>query len=234
MSANTANIEKSENAKSSKANENQLPLGLWRYRADRKRPIIGAAFSDGGDVFAWMSRTLQLPTGDELEAKIAEMEPGEHGLTFLPFLGGERSIGWNPAARASLTGLWLDSQPIEIMRCALESVALRFTLAANLLRETFPEAKAIVASGGALTKSPAWSQIFADALGEPVTLAEEAEASSRGAALLAMEASGMISSLEKAEAKMGKTYEPNVLNHKKYVAMLDKQQDNYRRLTEEQ
>ncbi len=234
VSAKTANSKNSENSKSSKGDEIQPPLGLWQYRADRKRPVIGGAFSDGGDVFAWMSRTLQLPTGDELEAKIAEMEPGAHGLTFLPFLGGERSIGWNPAARASLTGLCLDSQPIEIMRCALESVALRFTLAANLLREVFPDAKEIVASGGALTKSPAWSQIFADALGQPVTLAEEAEASSRGAALLAMEAAGILESLEKSGAKMGKTYEPDGANHKQYLAMLEKQQDNYRRLTEEQ
>ena len=31
------------------------------------------------------------------------MEPGEHGLTFLPFLAGERSLGWNPDARAALS-----------------------------------------------------------------------------------------------------------------------------------
>ena len=143
------------------------PLGLWRYRVDENRPIIGGAFSDGGDVFAWMNKTLHLPAGDELEAKIAAMEPGAHGLTFLPFLGGERSIGWNPSARATLTGLNLDTSPLDILRCSLESVALRFALVAKLLQVSFPEATTIVASGGALGKSPAWAQIFADALGQP-------------------------------------------------------------------
>ena len=75
-----------------------IPAGLWRYRVDSRRPIIGAAFSDGGHVYAWMNRTLQLPATDKLEDLIGEMTPGEHGLTFLPFLARERSKGWNPYA----------------------------------------------------------------------------------------------------------------------------------------
>ena len=221
-----------ESSKATKRSDSSIsplpPLGLWRYRVDENRPIIGGAFSDGGDVFAWMSKTLQLPSGDELEAKIAGMEPGAHGLTFLPFLGGERSIGWNPMATASLFGLRLNSSPIDILRCSLESVALRFALAANLLRERFPEATRIVASGGALDKSPAWSQIFADALGQSLSLTEEAEASSRGAALLAMEGAGMIKSLSDLPAKLGKVYEPDEKNSRIYADMLKEQEKIYR------
>src|SRR5579862_7059474 len=77
--------------------------GLWRYRVDRRRPLIGAAFSDGGLVYEWMTRTLQLPAADELERQIAALPPATD-LIFLPFLAGERSLGWHSDARAAIAG----------------------------------------------------------------------------------------------------------------------------------
>lgn len=208
----------------------EIPAGLWRYRVDSHRPIIGAAFSDGGIAYAYMTRTLQLPQGDELQKQLAAIEPGAHGLTFLPFLAGERSMGWNPDARASLIGMNLDTQPVEILRCAMEAVALRFALAARSLHSLFPQAGQIVASGGALGHSPAWTQMFCDALGRPLTLAAEAEASSRGAALLAMEAAGLISSTSDAVARTGQTFQPDPARHQQYEALLDTQQRLYGQL----
>src|SRR5579871_446334 len=206
------------------------PSGLWRYRVDARRPLIGAAFSDGGHVYAWMQRTLQHPPAEELEQHLAASEPGAHGLTFLPFLAGERSLGWNPDARASLLGMNLDTRPIEILQAAMEAVALRFALAAQKLRDLFPQSREIIASGGALGHSPAWSQMFADALGQPVTLAAEAEASSRGAALLAMEAAELISAASEPEARLGRTFTPNPNHHARYSEMLARQQTYYEAL----
>jgi gluconokinase len=203
------------------------PPGLWRYRIDARRPIMGAAFSDGGHVYAWMARTLQLPPAEALEQQIAAMEPGAHGMIFLPFLAGERSMGWNPDARASLVGMNLDTSPVEIVRAAMEAVALRFALAAQALRGVFPQAREIVASGGALGHSPAWTQIFADALGKPVIMAAEAEASSRGAGLLAMEAAGLIDRTEEAQARLGRAFLPDEARHARYVEMLTHQQHLY-------
>lgn len=207
-----------------------LPRGLWQYRVDARRPIVGAAFSDGGDVFAWMNDTLKLPPPEELERRLAAHGPGAHELVFLPFLAGERSLGWNPDARATLTGLNLNTSPVDILFAALEGVALRFALAADLLHGLFPGADQIVASGGALSHSPAWSQIFADALGKPLTLAAEPEASSRGAALLAMEAAGLIESVEGIEAQLGATYTPDPVRRSRYAELLAEQQELYDKL----
>ncbi|HZO92100.1 MAG TPA: gluconokinase [Chthonomonadaceae bacterium] len=210
------------------------PPGLWRYRVDARRPLMGAAFSDGGNVYAWMLRTLQLPPADALEPQLAAMEPGAHGLIFLPFLAGERSLGWHPDAQAALTGLRLDASPLEILRAGMEAVAMRFALAAQRLRDLFPQARQIVASGGALGHSPAWTQMFADALGQPVTLAAEPEASSRGAALLAMEAAGLLPRAEEAEARLGQTFTPNLSHQARYAEMLSRQQDLYTQLIAQQ
>jgi gluconokinase len=219
-----------EEGKAHSKSPTATPAGLWRYRVDARRPILGAAFSDGGVVYAWMTHRLQLPPADELERQLAAMEPGAHGLTFLPFLAGERSFGWDLNAQAALVGLNLDTSPVEILRAAMEAVAQQFALAAEQMHTVFPKAQEIIASGGALGNSPAWTQMFADALGQPVTLAEEPEASSRGAALLAMEAAGILSRTAEAKARLGQTFQPNAAHHARYVEMRARQQDLYAKL----
>ena len=208
------------------------PFGLWRYRVDANRPIMGAAFSDGGNVFAFWNQILKLPPTDELETRLAALGPGFHGLTFLPFLGGERSLGWHPDARAALLGMNLGTDAVAILHAALEAVAFRFALAAQRLKSIFPEAKQVIASGGALAKSAYWAQTFADCLGQPLILAEEPEASSRGAALLAMEAAGIIPDAAQVEARLGSAYEPNIVFTERYAELLAVQQDYYDRLIE--
>jgi gluconokinase len=206
------------------------PPGLWRYRVDSRRPLMGAAFSDGGIVYEWMTRTLDLPGGDELERQLAAVPPGKHGLIFLPFLMGERSLGWNPDARASLIGISIDTRPLDILHAAMEAVALRFALAAQRLQAVFPQVKEMVASGGALSHSSAWTQMFADAIGQPIIMAEEPEASSRGAALLAMEAAGLIDSAAEPSARLGRIYTPDPARYEIYRAMLARQEELYTEL----
>ncbi len=205
-----------------------VPPGLWRYRVDSHRPILGAAFSDGGLEYAWMSRTLQLPPPEELEKQIAEMTPGAHGLTFLPFLAGERSMGWNPDARASLVGMNLDTNPVEIVRAAMEAVALQFARAAIRLRTLFPHANRIVGSGGALGHSPAWCKMFADAIGSPVELLPRSRKPAAAVRhCFQWKPPGLFPSTAHAEALTGKTIEPDAKAHALYLEIAEKNQRVY-------
>jgi gluconokinase len=65
-------------------------------------------------------------------------------------------------------------------------VAFRLAEVYARLRPLAAPGHAVIASGGALHGSRAWSQIVVDALGVPVEVRESTEASSRGAALLAL------------------------------------------------
>lgn len=208
------------------------PFGLWRYRVDANRPIMGAAFSDGGNVYAFWNNLLKLPPQEELETRLSALEPGVNKLVFLPFLGGERSLGWHSDARAALLGMNLGTDAVAILHAALEAVALRFTLAAQRLKSIFPQSKQVIASGGALAKSSYWAQTFADCMGQPLILAEEPEASSRGAALLAMEAAGLIPDAAQVTARLGRAYEPNPVFTERYAEMLATQQDYYAKIIE--
>lgn len=156
--------------------------GLFRYRLDATRVVEGGALSDGGNLHAWLERTLRLPDG----ASVADREPDGHGLTFLPLLGGERSPGWDPGARGAIAGLTLDTEPLDLLQAALEGVAYRFAEIADRL----PGVTEVVATGAAVDANPAWGQIIADVLGRPVYRGE-AEGSARGAALVALERLGV-------------------------------------------
>lgn len=210
----------------------RVPWGLWCYRVDGRRSLLGGALSEGGNVFAWLKSTLQLPDPADLEPALAAMEPDAHGLTVLPFLAGERSPGWASRARATIHGLSLANTPLDILRAGLEAVACRVGLVFDLLRPLLTGDSRIVASGGALLKSPTWLQIMADVLGQPVAASQVQEVSARGAALLALEALGALEELAEAPPFIGAVFEPDAGRHARYREAVERQQALYEKLVQ--
>jgi len=208
----------------------EIAPGLWCYRVDRKRFVTGGALSNGGDVFAWMKHTLALPK--DVEARLETAVPGGHGLTVLPFFSGERSPYWRADLRGVIAGLSQATQPFDILRAALESVALRFREIYGVLAGRFGEPIEVLATGGALLNSPAWTQMMADAIGRPLTACTEPEASCRGAALWALEQIGAIENIGKIPASTGATFEPRPENCAAYDRLLEDQRAFYKRIYE--
>jgi sugar (pentulose or hexulose) kinase len=152
--------------------------GLFLYRLDEQRFCEGGALSDGGNLHAWLRLTLS-------EAEPTDLP--DHGLTFLPFLGGERSLGWNVHRRGLIDGLTFATTPGEIVQAALEGVAYRL---ADVL-DAIGGVESVVATGHAALVNDVWLQILADVLGRPVEVSGEAEGSARGAAVVAFERAGI-------------------------------------------
>jgi gluconokinase len=192
---------------------------------DGRRALVGGATSEGGNVLAWCRRHLALPPDPAgLEAALEAIEPDGHGLTGLPFFAGERSPGWRPWARAAITGLSLGTGAAEITRALLESVAFRLAEVYELLRPLAAPGHVVVASGGAFAHSGVWAQILTDALGIPVAVGTDTEASTRGAALLALEALG----LPAPEAPPPRrTLEPSPQRHARYRTARERQRRLY-------
>jgi gluconokinase len=188
--------------------------GLFLYRADGRRVVEGGALSDGGNLYEWLERTLADASGS-----LAERDPRDHGLVFLPFLGGERSTGWNPEARGLVHGLTFETTPLDLRQAAFEGVAFRFAAIADLL----PDIREIVATGAGLLHDRDWIQIMADALARPVAVSEVPEASLRGAAVLALEGAGA----EVAEPPIGEVVEPRADRAEAYRAAREEQQRLY-------
>jgi gluconokinase len=203
-----------------------IPRGLWCYRANHRYFVMGGALSNGGDVYAWNLKTLNLEAND-IEEQLSKMEPDRHGLTVLPFYSGERSTGWADGARAVVAGITLNTSPLEILRASLEAVAYRFAAIYQRLREELPASRQIIASGGGLLNSPTWTQIMADVIGAPVAASAVDEASSRGAALLALQALGHIDNLETLPTPCNKIYEPIAEHQARYLSGFERHQKFY-------
>jgi gluconokinase len=205
-----------------RASRAAAPEGLFCYRQGRDRYVVGGALSEGGNLVEWIRETFRVdPVAAERE--VAAMPPDGHGLTFLPFIAGERAPGWAGDARAAIAGIGLSTRPLDVLRAGLEAVALRFAIIHERLAAAVPEAREVVATGGALLRSPSWMQIMADALGRVVIASAEPEASSRGAALLALEGLGLVPRIEDLPAALGAAFAPDAARHDAYRGALDRQ-----------
>lgn len=212
----------------------EIPWGAWCYRIDENRFVLGCADSNGGNLFAWLTDTLRLPAGRDAERQLADLPADGHGLTVLPFIAGERGPGYAAHARGAILGLSQATHPIEILQAGLEAVALRFALMYDIVTSVLPEPRQAIATGGGLQKSPAWAQIVADALGRPLVASGEKEASSRGAALLALERLGAIENVETTPSALRGTYEPDQQAHQKLVRAQERHRHFYQRLVVEE
>lgn len=209
----------------------QVPGGLWLYRVDTPRALLGGATTEGGNLFAWLRGTLALPDADALEASLRSAPPAAHGLMVLPFIAGERAPGWHESARATVSGIGLHTSPVDIVQAALEGIAYRFARIHRLIiGDTDPGAQTIVASGGALLRSPAWLQIFADVLNQPVVALRDAELTSRGLALLGLEACGAIAKPSDLPPTFDREFEPVATAHAAHLRAMDRQQQLYEEL----
>src|SRR5439155_1141205 len=82
--------------------------------------VAGGALSNGGNVIAWLARTL--PQVDP--AKLWRSS-SPAALIALPLLAGDRSPSWNDAARGALAGIGITTTAEDIARATLEGVAFR-------------------------------------------------------------------------------------------------------------
>jgi gluconokinase len=208
----------------------EIDPGLWCYRLDRDCFVTGGALSNGGEVYAWMKRTLALPK--DIEARLESLAPGASGLSILPYFAGERSPYWRSDLHAAIAGLSFQTEPVHILHAALESVALRFRVIYEILAARCGASAEVIASGGALLHSPTWTQMMADALGRPVTACTEPEASARGAALWALNRTGAIPDLSALPASLGATFTPRPERAAAYQQMLAAQHDLFHKLYE--
>ena len=170
---------------------------------------------------------LGLKHKKQLEREAAAIAPDSHGLTVLPFWAGERSPNWRGDARAVIAGLSLGSQPAQMVRASMEAITYQLVAVATAIEHVVPRPRAVIATGGQLIHSAAWRQMLADALNLPVMTSPQTEASSRGAALLALEALGRLPRLWSSAPARGRNHRPRASLHAVYERARQRQQQLY-------
>lgn len=204
--------------------------GLWLYTVDTQRALLGGALSEGGNMLLWLQQTLQLPPLEKLEEELKQLKPAAHGLTILPMLAGERSPGWHIHAHMTISGLTHHTTAVEITLATLEAMIFQLGSVYDQLRHALVNLVAqprLIASGGTLLKSSVLRQLLADTLNCPLELSEDSEASARGAALLALEALGVLSGHPPSTSAPSLIIQPDSQRHAIYKQARQRQQELY-------
>ncbi|MBS3647792.1 carbohydrate kinase [Pseudaminobacter sp. 19-2017] len=148
-------------------------------------------------------RSIHAVVAPEIEAALARPST----LLFHPYLFGSPH---GPLASAGFLGLrgWHDRG--DMLRAVIEGIAFNHRVHVDALREGFDPHEARLTGG--ISRNPVFAQIFADALGLPVTVTETEEAAAWGVALCAGTGVGLFASPRhdpRDLAGLGRTYEPH-------------------------
>lgn len=153
------------------------PAGFTLRTADDDRYLRAMAAMVGTAGLDWLLGLVGASHAD-LDALLGSSAPGANGVTALPYLSpaGERAPFADPAASAQFAGLSLATTAADLVRALCESLAYA---ARHCLDAAGLTGSVTVAGGGAA--SAALLSVFADVLGQPISIAGQPEATAWGA-----------------------------------------------------
>ena len=216
-----------------------MSICIDRYAADPRlilgfhvvpgRWLLQGGTTGGGGALKWLRETMcpELSFA-EMSALAETAEPGSGGVTFLPYMAGERSPIWDPKACGVFFGLNFGVTRAQMIRACMEGVA--YSLRHNL--ETAAEAGAragVLRAMGGSANSRIWMRIKADVTGCGIEVPGSDTATTLGAAMLAGVGTGVWQDFEEAARqtiRVNRTYEPDPAVKEIY----DRGYETYRRL----
>jgi xylulokinase len=196
---------------------------------------MGVVLSAGG-AFAWyrdqFARDL-VSSGDaneRLNAEAATIPPGAEGVTFLPYLQGERTPHRDASARAAFVGLSLAHSRAHLTRAVIEGVCFALRDSVSILQELGISPSHMLLTGGG-AKSALVRQLQAEVFGIPVCAVNREEGPAYGAALLAAVGAGVFPDLAaaaRATLSRGPLEHPGAGTHKAYDEPYERFRTSYR------
>ncbi|HZI40087.1 MAG TPA: xylulokinase [Gemmatimonadaceae bacterium] len=151
--------------------------------------LMGVVLSAGG-AFAWYRDQFarELAGDPEINRKLNEeaaaIPRGADGVTFLPYLQGERTPHRNANARAAILGLSLAHSRAHVTRAVLEGVCFALRDSLSILQSLGLRPNELLLTGGG-ARSAFVRTLQAEVFGIPVATVNREEGPAFGAALLA-------------------------------------------------
>jgi xylulokinase len=134
--------------------------------ADGGFNLLGVTLAAGGSLRWYRDVFAPGRSYDDLMAAAADAPPGARGVTFKPYLAGERTPHLRPDLRGSFHGLSLATGTGDVVRAVLEGVAFSLRESLEVMAPLARPERWLATGGGAA--SDLWRGIVADALAAPV------------------------------------------------------------------
>jgi gluconokinase len=159
--------------------------------------VSGGAINNGVVVLKWYTENFlqrSFTSAKDIAwfvEQAAQAPAGADGLIFLPYLLGERAPVWDATAKGVFFGMHAGHKQAHCMRAIVEGINYALYQVASSVQQTVGDIKGIYASGGFIN-SPLWLQWLADVFGREISVINKEDASSIGAALLGLQATGVL------------------------------------------
>jgi xylulokinase len=197
--------------------------------------LMGVVLSAGG-AFAWYRDQLArdiagTPNANmTLNDEAATVPRGAEGVTFLPYLQGERTPHRNADARGAFLGLSLAHRRAHLSRAVVEGISFALRDSLSILQSLGLSPNELLLTGGG-AKSAFLRQLQAEVFGVAVTTVNREEGPAYGAALLAAVGAGAFPTLATA-ARATLTRQspllPTAAAHREYDAPYARFRESYR------
>ncbi|HEX2805351.1 MAG TPA: FGGY family carbohydrate kinase, partial [Kineosporiaceae bacterium] len=125
-----------------------------------------------------------------LDAAAAAIPPGCEGLLTVPYWNCAQTPYWDPDARGATVGWQGRHTPAHLYRSILEGVGYELRLHLAGVEAAAGRRVELLRAMGGGSRSSLWVELIADITQRPVQLCDGAEISARGAAVLAVAATG--------------------------------------------
>jgi len=145
--------------------------------------LDGQVFTAGAAI-SWLIELGILSSPADLDALGGSVDNSD-GVIFVPALAGLAAPWWEPAARASLTGMSLSTRPAHIARAAIDGIAAQVALLARAVGRDLGAPLARLRVDGGITRSTTLLQVQADLLQCPVEVYPSPHATALGVAEMA-------------------------------------------------
>ncbi|WP_372573789.1 xylulokinase [Ruegeria jejuensis] len=192
------------------------PVGATVLHANGQVMTRVLAPTTGAAAFDWFCALHPQTLGGETPAEIAAklnalaeaVPPGSNGVTFLPYLNGERAPFVEPEASGAFFGLKATSTKADMGRAVMEGAAFSLRHCYLAERGHLPRTPIRLTGGGA--KNALWCQIIADVMQTPIQVSAASDHGLWGAACLGAAATGKGKACALAQrAEETVTYDPD-------------------------
>jgi gluconokinase len=196
----------------------------FNYILTEKIFVAGGPSNNGLNLLKWYGENfLQRPLRTAADItwflqEAAKAPAGAGSLIFLPYVQGERAPVWDAFARGVFFGVQSIHTQAHFMRAIVEGINYTLYQIAQSVEEAVGSAGKIYASGGFI-HSRLWLQWLSNLFGKPITVTSTADASTTGAALLGLQALGVLHSQFPGSSfvRVQDIFEPDMAIHQRYA-----------------
>lgn len=199
---------------------------IFSYVISSEMFVLGGAVNNGANVLQWFQNGFISADGDQslhitipiLTAEAGTVDAGAEGLIFLPYLAGERAPHWDAKAKGVFFGIQMHHRKAHFIRAIMEGVIFGIYSIGQALEETVGTIDMLLASGG-FARSAIWIQMLSDIFNKKVCVKRTVESSAMGAAIVGMEALGLIDGFKLTDNDDCSiaTFDPHQARHQIYM-----------------